>query len=86
MVGTDARKANFRNANLYFIRPGSANFSGANFEGANLNRAICREADFSGANLTGANIEGAVFERARLVGLTPKELDLSKNNTNGAEF
>ena len=67
-MGASGAEARFDGADLYYARPGNANFAGAVFRDALVQRAIFRRANLASADFTGAEGQ-ANFENANLTGM-----------------
>ena len=67
-VGTKGHGADFSESDLYYSRPGNADFRNAIFRNANIQRTIFRKANLEGADFRGAS-GAANFENANIEGI-----------------
>ena len=68
LVGTKGHGAILNGVDLYYSRPGNADFENATFVGANVERAIFRRANLANADMSETTGK-ANFENANLEGM-----------------
>ena len=81
LTGSNLRRANLSNADLFEVVLNQTNLREADLSGANLNAAQLVEADLSGANLQNARLQDANLQEANLT-----RADLSDANFEGADL